>query len=71
MCVETTSEQGSFFQDDLKGHMPRFTLKMNVFPLKQHKCVLKPSEQGLKFSEMSDLKGHMPMDVSRNGFPDQ
>ena len=35
---------------DLRGHMPRFTLKMNVFPsisLENHKCVLKPSEQGL------------------------
>ena len=33
---------------DLRGHMPRFTLKMNVFPsisLEPHKCVLKPWEQ--------------------------
>ena len=33
---------------DLRGHMPRFTPKMNVFPsisAKPHKCVLKASEQ--------------------------
>ena len=33
---------------DLSGHMPRFTLNMNVFPfisLETQKCVLKPSEQ--------------------------
>ena len=29
---------------NLRGHMPRFTLKMTHW--KQHKCVLKPSEQG-------------------------
>ena len=34
---------------NLRDHMPRFTLKMNVFPsisLETHKCVLKHSEQG-------------------------
>ena len=39
---------------DLRGHMPRFTLKMNIFhlyPEKPHKCVLKPSEQGLFFQD--------------------
>ena len=43
--------------------MPRFTLQMNVFPsifLETHKCVLKPSEQGMIFSKMIDLRGHMP-----------
>ena len=39
---------------DLRGHMPRFTLKMNVFPSissETHKCVLKPSEQGVFFQD--------------------
>ena len=35
--------------------MPRFTLKMNMVshlsPEKPHKCVLKPSEQGLFFQD--------------------
>ena len=52
--------------------MPRFTLKMNVFPsisLKPHKCVLKPSEQG-SFSETIDLSGHMPrFPLKMNFFP--
>ena len=42
--------------------MPRFTLKMNVFPsisLETHKCVLNPSEQA-RFSKTIDLRGHMP-----------
>ena len=45
-----------FFSEtiDLRGHMPRFTLKMNIFQSifsKPHKCVLKPSEQGLFFQD--------------------
>ena len=39
---------------DLRGHMPRFTLKMNISHLsheKPHKCVLKPSEQCLFFQD--------------------
>ena len=40
--------------------MPRFTLKMNVFPSiyleTPWKCVLKPSEQCLDLSEMIDLR---------------
>ena len=53
MCVETL-RTGFVFSEtiDLRGHMPRFTLKMNIFPsifLEPHKCVLKPSEQGLFF----------------------
>ena len=40
------SEQGSFFWDDqFEGHMPRFTLKIEWFPIylypyKSYKCVL-------------------------------
>ena len=33
-CVLKPSEQGSFFSEtsNLRGHLPRFTLKMNTFP---------------------------------------
>ena len=37
---------------NLRGHMPRFTWNMNVFPsisLETHKCVMIHSEQGLIF----------------------
>ena len=49
MCVETL-RTGLFFSEmiDLRGHMPRFTLKMNIYhlcPWKHHKCVLQPPEQ--------------------------
>ena len=47
---------------NLRGHMPMFTLKMNVFhlsPWKPHKCVFKPSEQGLFFPD-NQFEGHMP-----------
>ena len=57
---------------DLRGHMPRFTLKTNIFHLtswKPHKCVLKPTEQGC-FSETIDLRGHMPSFTQKmNSFP--
>ena len=48
MCVETPQNRACFSETiDLRGHMPRFSLKMNVFPSiypqKPHKCVLKPS----------------------------
>ena len=39
---------------NLRGHMPRFTLKMNIFPsisLEPHKCVLKSPEQCLFFQD--------------------
>ena len=68
-CVLKPSEQYSFFQDDrFEGHMPGFTLKMNVFPSiswETHKCVLKPSEQCL-FSKMIYLRGHMPRFYYKN-----
>ena len=32
----------------------------HLTPWKPHKCVLKPSEQGLFFHETIDLRGHMP-----------
>ena len=52
-CVLKPLEQGLFLQDiELRDHMSRFTLKMNVFPsisLETHKCVLKPTELGSVF----------------------
>ena len=54
MCVETLRTGLVLSKTiNLRGHMPRFTLKMSMFshlsPWKQHTCVLKPSEQGLFF----------------------
>ena len=49
---------------DLRGHMPRFTLKMNVFlsiSLETPKMCVETLRTGLCFSKMIDLKGHMPM----------
>ena len=72
-CVLKPSEQGSFFSEtiDLRGHMPRFTLKMNILPSpeKPHKCVLKP-QNSVRFSETIDLRGHMPrFTLQMNVFP--
>ena len=50
-CVLKTLRTGLFFprRSILRGHMPRFTLKMNIFPIyllrNPKKCLLKPSEQ--------------------------
>ena len=54
MCVETLRKWLHFYEMvDLRGHMPRFTLKNECFPIyllgNTHKCVLKPSEQGSFF----------------------
>ena len=52
-CVLKPQNRAHFSEAiDLKGHIPRFTQKMNVFPsisLEPHKYVLKPSEQGSFF----------------------
>ena len=49
---------------NLKGHMPRFTLKMNVSNLSSWK------QETLHFSEMIDLRGHMPrFTLKMNVFP--
>ena len=60
MCVETL-RTGPIFTEtiDLRGPMPRFTLKMNVShlsPWKPHKSVLIPSEQSL-FSPDNRFEG--------------
>ena len=54
MCVETLRTGLDLSEmNDFRGHMPRFTLNMNVvliyLPQKPHKCVLKPPEQGSIF----------------------
>ena len=54
-AIANPQNRTPFFETiNLRGHMPRFTLKMNVFPsisLAPHKCVLKPSEQGSFFQD--------------------
>ena len=53
--------------------MPRFTLKMNVFPsisLETALMCVETSGQGLFFFEMIDLRGHMPrFTLKTNIFP--
>ena len=51
--------------------MPRFTLKLNVFPSislespYSHKCVLKPQNRAC-FSEAIDLRDYMPRFTLKN-----
>ena len=51
--------------------MPRFTLKLNIFPSMSlecpypHKCVLKPQNRA-HFSKAMDLRGHMPRFTLKN-----
>ena len=56
-CVLKPSEQGLFFWDnDLWGHMPRFTLKMNIFPsisLETPKMCVETLRTGLVFLRQS------------------
>ena len=64
MCVET-HRTGLVFSEtiDLRGHMPRFTQKMNIFPIYLHgnpiNVCWKPQNRP-QFSEKIDLWGHMP-----------
>ena len=66
-CVLKPSEQGSFLSKtiDLRGHMPRFTLKMNIFSsislriASIHVC-WNPQNKAHCFYETIDLRGHMP-----------
>ena len=58
---------------DLRGHMPRCTLKMNVFPsiyLKNPINVCWNPQNSACFSKMIDLRGHMPRcTLKMNVFP--
>ena len=64
MCVETIRTGFVFSKTiDLRGHMPRFTLKNECFPI----CLLGNTINGCWnsqnracFSKMIDLRGHMP-----------
>ena len=54
---------------DLRGHMPRFTVKMNVFPsisLESPKMCVETLTNRAQFSEMINLRGHMPRLYSKN-----
>ena len=72
-CVLKPSEQGSCFSKmiNLRGHMPMFTLKMNVFPsiflatAFCYECV-ETLRTGLPFSKMINLRGHMPTFTLKN-----
>ena len=48
---------------DLRGHIPRCTLKMNVFPsisLQSPKMCVEIPQNSVHFSKMINLRGHMP-----------
>ena len=64
MCVETLRTV-LFFSEmiDLRGHMPRFTLKMNIFTtfvLGNTINVCSDPQNSARFSKMINLRGHMP-----------
>ena len=67
------SEQDSFYEMiDLRGHMPRFMLKMNIFPsisLDTHKCVLKLSEQDTFFQDVQFEVSHAYVYLKNECFP--
>ena len=72
-CVLKYLQQGTFFRDEqFEDHMPRSTLKMNVFQsisLETHKCVVKPHNRA-HFSEKSNLRGYIPrFTLKMNVFP--
>ena len=54
---------------DLRGHMPRFTLKMNVFPsicLETPLMCIETLRTGLVFTRQYDLRDHMSRFKSQN-----
>ena len=58
---------------NLRGHMPRFTLKINVFPMYLLRNPINvcwnPHNSG-RFSQTIDLRGHMPrFTLKMNIFP--
>ena len=56
---------------DLSNHMPRFTLKMNIFPSTENPInVCSDPQNSARFSKMIDLRGHMPrFTLTMNIFP--
>ena len=74
MCVETLRTGLVFLRMiDLRGHMPRFTIKMNVLPsisLRNTINMCWNPQNRACFSEMFNLRGHMPrFTLKRNIFP--
>ena len=64
-CVLKPSEQGSCFSKtiNLRGHMPRYTLKMNVFPfylIGNPINVCWNPQKMAQFSKTINLRGYMP-----------
>ena len=63
-CVLKSSEQGLFFKTiDLRGHMPRFILKMNVLlsiSLDNPRNECWNPQKRVHFSQTINLRGHMP-----------
>ena len=74
MCVETIGTVLIFPRAiDLRGHMPRFTLKMNIFPSISSKNPINvcwnPQNRD-HFSKTTNLRGHMPrFTLKMNIFP--
>ena len=68
-CVLKLSEQCAIFWDDhLRGHMPRFSWKIiisQLCPWKHQKCMLKPSQQGSFFQD-NQFKGSHAYVYSKN-----
>ena len=73
MCVETLRTRLIFPRWlNLRGHMTRFTWKMNVFPsicLKLHKWVLELSEQGSFFRDNWFKRSHAQVSSKNEHFP--
>ena len=64
MGVENSQNRAHFSKTiDLRGHMPRFTLKMNIFPpisLELPEMHVETIRTGFVFTETIELRGHMP-----------
>ena len=70
MCVENHWEQGSCFWDDwFEGHMLRFTLQNECFPIyllgNPFNMCWNPQNKAHWLSEMIDWRGHMPRFTSK------
>ena len=64
MCVETLRKGLHFYEMvNLRGHMPRFTLKNECFPIYLLGNIINVCwnpQNRARFSETIDLRGHMP-----------